>query len=163
MYTHVTACQILQFSVHKSCWFFFVCFVLLMKLIHQHHVCTLCLMAFWYKPTLCFCFFCMTSAGPVMERVSGNIVEFQMSSLTPATHYTVKVYAVRDLAKSAATTTEFTTGECFWKFSILLQELFIQTTYKSILRQQYLHTFLHMCIHMCLYETHLKPKTGGDK
>lgn len=38
-------------------------------------------------------------------------MEFEMSSLTPATHYTVKVYAVRDMAKSAATTTEFTTGE----------------------------------------------------
>ncbi|XP_018525041.1 tenascin isoform X3 [Lates calcarifer] len=49
------------------------------------------------------------SVAPVMERVSGNVVEFEMSSLTPATHYTVKVYAVRDLAKSAATTTEFTT------------------------------------------------------
>ncbi|XP_055360432.1 tenascin isoform X2 [Betta splendens] len=49
------------------------------------------------------------SVSPVMERVSGNVVEFEMSSLMPATHYTVKVYAVRDLAKSAATTTEFTT------------------------------------------------------
>lgn len=49
------------------------------------------------------------SVAPVMERVSGNVVEFEMSSLAPATHYTVKVYAVRDLAKSAATTTEFTT------------------------------------------------------
>ncbi|XP_034451614.1 tenascin isoform X2 [Hippoglossus hippoglossus] len=49
------------------------------------------------------------SVAPVMERVSGNVVEFEMSSLTPATHYTVKVYAVRDLSKSAATTTEFTT------------------------------------------------------
>ncbi|XP_063752759.1 tenascin isoform X3 [Eleginops maclovinus] len=49
------------------------------------------------------------SVPPVMERVSGNVVEFEMSSLTPATHYTVKVYAVRDLSKSAATTTEFTT------------------------------------------------------
>uniref|UniRef100_A0A3Q3MP13 Tenascin C n=1 Tax=Mastacembelus armatus TaxID=205130 RepID=A0A3Q3MP13_9TELE len=49
------------------------------------------------------------SVAPVMERVSGNVVEFEMSSLTPATHYTVKVYAVRDLAKSAATTTEFIT------------------------------------------------------
>ncbi|XP_063344970.1 tenascin isoform X1 [Pelmatolapia mariae] len=47
--------------------------------------------------------------APVMERVSGNVVEFEMNSLAPATHYTVKVYAVRDLAKSAATTTEFTT------------------------------------------------------
>lgn len=46
-----------------------------------------------------------------MERVSGNTVEFDMTSLTPATHYTVKVYAVRDSAKSAATTTEFTTGK----------------------------------------------------
>ncbi|XP_056274974.1 tenascin-like isoform X2 [Pseudoliparis swirei] len=49
------------------------------------------------------------SVAPVMERVSGNVVDFDMSSLTPATLYTVKVYAVRDLAKSAATTTEFTT------------------------------------------------------
>ncbi|XP_069380423.1 tenascin isoform X2 [Paralichthys olivaceus] len=49
------------------------------------------------------------SVAPVMERVSGNVVEFEMISLTPATHYTVKVYAVRDLSKSAATTTEFTT------------------------------------------------------
>uniref|UniRef100_A0A8C7KS09 Tenascin C n=1 Tax=Oncorhynchus kisutch TaxID=8019 RepID=A0A8C7KS09_ONCKI len=46
---------------------------------------------------------------PVMERVSGNIVEFEITSLTPATHYTVKVYAMRAAAKSAATTTEFTT------------------------------------------------------
>ncbi|XP_069557610.1 tenascin isoform X2 [Brachyistius frenatus] len=49
------------------------------------------------------------TVAPVMERVSGNVVEFEMISLTPATRYTVKVYAVRDLAKSAATTTEFTT------------------------------------------------------
>ncbi|XP_038868789.1 tenascin-like isoform X2 [Salvelinus namaycush] len=46
---------------------------------------------------------------PVMERVSGNIVEFEITSLTPATHYTVKVYAMRAAAKSASTTTEFTT------------------------------------------------------
>lgn len=49
------------------------------------------------------------TVAPVTERVSGNVVEFEMSSLTPATQYTVKVYAVRDAAKSAATTTEFTT------------------------------------------------------
>uniref|UniRef100_A0A8C8IHJ4 Tenascin C n=1 Tax=Oncorhynchus tshawytscha TaxID=74940 RepID=A0A8C8IHJ4_ONCTS len=49
------------------------------------------------------------SADTVMERVSGNIVEFEITSLTPATHYTVKVYAMRAAAKSAATTTEFTT------------------------------------------------------
>lgn len=58
--------------------------------------------------TLCAC---VVPVSPVMERVSGNVVEFEMSALMPATHYTVKVYAVRDLAKSAATTTEFTTGE----------------------------------------------------
>ncbi|XP_056601837.1 tenascin isoform X1 [Triplophysa dalaica] len=46
---------------------------------------------------------------PVMDRVSGNTMEFDMSSLTPATLYTVKVYAVREAAKSAPTTTEFTT------------------------------------------------------
>ncbi|KAG7480497.1 hypothetical protein MATL_G00056690 [Megalops atlanticus] len=49
------------------------------------------------------------TVAPVMERVSGNIVEFEMSSLTPATHYTVKVYAVREAQRSAATSTEFTT------------------------------------------------------
>ncbi|CAM4542796.1 unnamed protein product [Leuciscus chuanchicus] len=49
------------------------------------------------------------SVAPVTERVSGNTVEFELSSLTPATLYTVKVYAVREAAKSAATTTEFTT------------------------------------------------------
>ncbi|XP_062873477.1 tenascin isoform X2 [Trichomycterus rosablanca] len=49
------------------------------------------------------------SVPPVMERVSGNIVEFEMNSLIPATEYNVKVYAVRDSAKSAATSTQFTT------------------------------------------------------
>lgn len=49
------------------------------------------------------------TVAPVTERVSGNVVEFEMVSLAPATQYTVKVYAVRDAAKSAATTTEFTT------------------------------------------------------
>ncbi|XP_061622366.1 tenascin isoform X3 [Phyllopteryx taeniolatus] len=49
------------------------------------------------------------SVAPVMERVSGNVVEFSMTTLVPATRYTVKVYAIRDLAKSAVTTTEFIT------------------------------------------------------
>ncbi|MCJ8747020.1 hypothetical protein PDJAM_G00148530 [Pangasius djambal] len=46
---------------------------------------------------------------PITEEVSGNTVEFEMSSLYPGTEYTVKVYAVRGAAKSAATTTQFTT------------------------------------------------------
>lgn len=50
-------------------------------------------------------------APPITERVSGNTVEFEMSSLYPGTEYTVKVYAVRESAKSAATTTQFTTGK----------------------------------------------------
>ncbi|XP_077377651.1 tenascin isoform X3 [Festucalex cinctus] len=49
------------------------------------------------------------SVAPVMERVSGNVVEFAMTILVPATRYTVKVYAIRDLAKSAVTSTEFIT------------------------------------------------------
>lgn len=73
-----------------------------------------------------------------MERVSGNIVEFQMSSLTPATRYTVKVYAVRDLAKSAATTTEFTTGERF-----------IKSTFPAFSKVTLMHANLHVCI-LCL-------------
>ncbi|MBN3299486.1 TENA protein, partial [Amia calva] len=50
------------------------------------------------------------SVAPVVERVSGNTVEFDMSSLRPATLYTVRVYAVRGNQQSAATTTEFTTA-----------------------------------------------------
>ncbi|KAK2845459.1 hypothetical protein Q7C36_010313 [Tachysurus vachellii] len=46
---------------------------------------------------------------PITEQVSGNTVEFEMSLLYPGTEYTVKVYAVREAAKSAATTTQFTT------------------------------------------------------
>ncbi|XP_060763360.1 tenascin isoform X2 [Neoarius graeffei] len=46
---------------------------------------------------------------PITERVSGNTVEFEMTSLYPGTEYTVKVYAVRESAKSAATSTQFTT------------------------------------------------------
>ncbi|XP_053336644.1 tenascin isoform X1 [Clarias gariepinus] len=49
------------------------------------------------------------SIPPITERVSGNIVEFEMSSLYPGTEYTAKVYAVKEAAKSAATTTQFTT------------------------------------------------------
>lgn len=48
---------------------------------------------------------------PITERVSGNTVEFEMSLLYPGTEYTVKVYAMRETAKSAATTTQFTTGK----------------------------------------------------
>lgn len=46
-----------------------------------------------------------------MERVSGNVMDFHMSSLLPASRYTVKVFAARDVSKSAATSTEFTTGD----------------------------------------------------
>ncbi|KAK3514893.1 hypothetical protein QTP70_033821, partial [Hemibagrus guttatus] len=49
------------------------------------------------------------SIPPITERVSGNTVEFEMSLLYPGTEYNVKVYAVREAAKSAATTTQFTT------------------------------------------------------
>uniref|UniRef100_A0A673K4A7 Tenascin-like n=1 Tax=Sinocyclocheilus rhinocerous TaxID=307959 RepID=A0A673K4A7_9TELE len=43
------------------------------------------------------------------EQVSGNTVEFEMSSLAPATQYTVNVYAIRNREKSAPATTDFTT------------------------------------------------------
>uniref|UniRef100_A0A672H8D8 Tenascin C n=1 Tax=Salarias fasciatus TaxID=181472 RepID=A0A672H8D8_SALFA len=36
----------------------------------------------------------ITYRASVMEHVSGNVVEYEMSSLAPATHYTVKVYAI---------------------------------------------------------------------
>lgn len=48
---------------------------------------------------------------PISEQVSGNTVEFEMTSLTPATEYTVNVYAIRNQEKSVPATTDFTTGE----------------------------------------------------
>ncbi|KAJ8395853.1 hypothetical protein AAFF_G00027360 [Aldrovandia affinis] len=47
---------------------------------------------------------------PVMEQVSGNTVELEMSSLAPGTQYMVTVHGVRDAEKSEAAATEFTTG-----------------------------------------------------
>ncbi|XP_035811954.2 tenascin isoform X7 [Amphiprion ocellaris] len=49
------------------------------------------------------------SVSPVVEHVSGNIVEFEMGSLVPATHYTVGVHAVKQVQKSSSAVTEFTT------------------------------------------------------
>lgn len=47
----------------------------------------------------------------MVEHVSGNIVEFEMGSLVPGTHYTVGVHAVKETQKSDSAVTEFTTGE----------------------------------------------------
>ncbi|XP_069558442.1 tenascin-like isoform X4 [Brachyistius frenatus] len=49
------------------------------------------------------------SVSPVVKHVSGNIVEFEMSSLVPGTHYTAGVHAVKEAQKSASSVTEFTT------------------------------------------------------
>ncbi|XP_022052937.2 tenascin isoform X2 [Acanthochromis polyacanthus] len=49
------------------------------------------------------------SVSPVVEHVSGNIVEFEMGSLVPGTHYTVGVHAVKQVQKSGSAVTEFTT------------------------------------------------------
>ncbi|ROL53778.1 Tenascin [Anabarilius grahami] len=46
---------------------------------------------------------------PISEQVSGNIVEYEMSSLAPATQYTVNIYAIRNREKSVPATTDFTT------------------------------------------------------
>lgn len=50
--------------------------------------------------------------SPTVEHVSGNIVEFEMNSLVPATHYTVGVHAMKESQNSASAVTEFTTGKC---------------------------------------------------
>ena len=57
-----------------------------------------------------FCARLLAAVSPVMERVSGNIIEFEMTSLNPDTQYTVSVYATKDELKSQAATTEFSTG-----------------------------------------------------
>ncbi|KAM9306361.1 tenascin-like [Pholidichthys leucotaenia] len=49
------------------------------------------------------------SVSPYVEHVSGNIVEFEMNSLVPATHYTVGVFAIKEAQKSDSAVTEFTT------------------------------------------------------
>ncbi|TKS84912.1 Tenascin [Collichthys lucidus] len=49
------------------------------------------------------------SASPMVEHVSGNIVEFEMGSLVPGTHYTVGVHAMKEAQKSDSAVTEFTT------------------------------------------------------
>ncbi|XP_072310525.1 tenascin-like isoform X2 [Eucyclogobius newberryi] len=49
------------------------------------------------------------AAAPVVEHVTGNTVEFEMSSLAPATHYTVALTAVKEAHKSDPAFTEFTT------------------------------------------------------
>ncbi|XP_068429840.1 tenascin-like isoform X1 [Clinocottus analis] len=50
------------------------------------------------------------SVSHVVERVSGNTVEFEMDSLVPGARYTVGVHALKDAQKSDSTVTEFTTG-----------------------------------------------------
>uniref|UniRef100_A0A3Q3L5Z0 Tenascin-like n=1 Tax=Mastacembelus armatus TaxID=205130 RepID=A0A3Q3L5Z0_9TELE len=47
--------------------------------------------------------------GELVEHVSGNIVEFEMGSLVPGTHYTVGVHAMKQAQKSDPAVTEFTT------------------------------------------------------
>ncbi|XP_067341371.1 tenascin-like isoform X4 [Channa argus] len=49
------------------------------------------------------------SVFPVVEHVSGNIVEFEMGSLVPGTHYTVGVHAMKEAQKSGSAVAEFTT------------------------------------------------------
>ncbi|XP_027880684.1 tenascin isoform X4 [Xiphophorus couchianus] len=49
------------------------------------------------------------AVSPVVEHVSGNIVEFQMNTLVPGTLYTVGVYGVKEAQRSASTVTKFST------------------------------------------------------
>ncbi|XP_051953300.1 tenascin-like [Xyrauchen texanus] len=46
---------------------------------------------------------------PISEQVSGNTVEFEMTSLAPGTEYTVNVYAIRNRQKSSPANTDLTT------------------------------------------------------
>lgn len=51
------------------------------------------------------------AAASKVEHVSGNLVEFEMGSLTPGTRYTVEVQALKDAQKSDSAVTEFTTSK----------------------------------------------------
>ncbi|KAJ7988533.1 hypothetical protein DPEC_G00324560 [Dallia pectoralis] len=50
------------------------------------------------------------SVSPVMKRISGSTVEFEIGHLVPDTDYTVEMYATREELKSGTTTTKFTTA-----------------------------------------------------
>ncbi|XP_016518251.1 tenascin isoform X3 [Poecilia formosa] len=49
------------------------------------------------------------AASPVVEHVSGNVVEFQMNTLVPGSLYTVGVYGMKEAQRSASTVTKFST------------------------------------------------------
>ncbi|MED6251507.1 hypothetical protein ATANTOWER_031794, partial [Ataeniobius toweri] len=49
------------------------------------------------------------AVSPVVEHVSGNIVEFQMNTLVPGSLYTAGVYGMKEAQRSASTVTKFTT------------------------------------------------------
>ncbi|XP_047228734.1 tenascin isoform X4 [Girardinichthys multiradiatus] len=49
------------------------------------------------------------AVSPVVEHVSGNIVEFQMNTLVPGSLYTAGVYGTKEAQRSASTVTKFTT------------------------------------------------------
>ncbi|KAM4720209.1 tenascin-like isoform 4-T4 [Anableps anableps] len=49
------------------------------------------------------------TVSPVVERVSGNTVEFQMNTLVPGSLYTVGVYGMKEAQRSTSTVTKFTT------------------------------------------------------
>ncbi|XP_038148429.1 tenascin isoform X4 [Cyprinodon tularosa] len=49
------------------------------------------------------------TVSPVVEHVSGNIVEFQINTLVPGSHYTAAVYGVKEAQRSESTLTAFTT------------------------------------------------------
>lgn len=49
------------------------------------------------------------TAPPVVEHVTGNTVQLEMGSLTPATHYSVALHAVKQAQKSESAITEFIT------------------------------------------------------
>ena len=53
---------------------------------------------------------CLLTVSPMVKHVSGNVVEFEMGSLVPGTHYTVGVHAMKEALKSDSAVTEFTTG-----------------------------------------------------
>uniref|UniRef100_A0A669Q8K9 Tenascin n=1 Tax=Phasianus colchicus TaxID=9054 RepID=A0A669Q8K9_PHACC len=46
----------------------------------------------------------------VTQMVSGNTVEYDLNGLRPATEYTLRVHAVKDVQKSETLSTQFTTG-----------------------------------------------------
>jgi len=81
----------------------------------------------------------------VVERVSGNTVEFEMNSLVPGAHYTVGVHSLKEAQKSDSAVTEFTTGRLIYTQSVCV------CMYVCMYVSMYIYIYIHIYILYIIY------------